>query len=120
MADVVLTVQAVIGPAAGGLENATFTSIDATDIYFAANLSGKLMLYFKNSGGGAATVTFDTTQQQSGLDIEDPTANVDATTGELAIGPFPALYNVVGGTNNGQIKFTQDQATGVTVAALRL
>ncbi len=116
MADVVLTREQIVMAGLDANDNA----IDATDVYFVDNQPGQVFLHFKNTGGSPSVVTFETTQQIGGLDIEDPTVSVPATTGDLMVGPFPATYEVVGGANDGQIKFTQDQATGVTCAALRL
>jgi len=116
MADVVLTREQIV---IAGIDP-TDTAIDATDVYFVDNQPGQVFLHFKNTGGTISAVTFETTQQVGGLDIQDPIVNVPATTGDRMIGPFPAHYEVKGGANDGQIKFTQDQATGVTVAVLRL
>jgi len=116
VADVVLTREQIVVAGIDPTDNA----IDATDVYFVDNQPGQVFLHFKNTGGSPSAVTFDTTQQVGGLDIEDPIVTVPATTGDRMIGPFPAHYEVKGGANDGQIKFTQDQATGVTVSALRL
>lgn len=116
MVDVLLTREQIL---VGGLVP-TNTSIDATDVYFVENQVGQVFLHFLNTGGSISVVTFDTTQQIGGLDIEDPIVNIPATTGDVMIGPFPSTYEGKGGVRDGQIKFSQDQATGVTVAVLRL
>ncbi len=116
MADVVLTREQIVVTGMDPVDN----SIDATDVYFVDNQPGQVFLHFKNTGGTVSVVTFDTTQQIGGLDIEDPTVNIPATTGDVMIGPFPTTYEVKGGSDDGRIKFSQDQATGVTVAVLRL
>ncbi len=116
MADVVLTREQIVVAGLG----AAYTAIDATDVYFVDNSAGQVFLHFLNTGGSPAVVTFDTTQQFQGLDLEDPTVSVPATTGDRMVGPFPATYEVIGGVQAGRIKFSQDQATGVTVAVLRL
>lgn len=115
MVDVVLTREQILVSGIDPTDNA----IDATDVYFVDNQPGQVFLHFKNTGS-EAIVTFDTTQQVAGLDIEDPTVTIPATTGDVMIGPFPSTYEVKGGSDDGRIKFTQDQATGVTVAVLRL
>lgn len=91
----------------------TFTGIDATDTY-TLNNDGRTVLYFKNTGGSASTVTIDMPRNVLGLAVTDPTATVDATTGKEFVGPFPP--NVYGSV----VTFTQDQASGVSVAALRI
>ena len=116
MADVVLTREQIVIAGIDPTDNA----IDATDVYFFDKQPGQVFLHFKNTGGTVSAVTFDTTQEVVGLALADPIVNVPATTGDIMVGPFPAEYEVKGGVNDGQIKFSQDQATGVTVAVLRL
>lgn len=116
MVDVLLTREQIL---VTGIDP-TDTAIDATDVYFVDNQPGQVFLHFKNTGGSPSAVVFDTTQQVAGLDIEDPIVNIPATTGDVMIGPFPSTYEVKGGSDDGRIKFTQDQASGVTVAVLRL
>lgn len=98
----------------------TYASIDATDTYYVDNDSGDVFLHFLNTGGSPAVVTFDLTQSVAGAELTDQTVTVPATTGDRMIGPFPGKWEVAGGTHDGRIKFSQDQATGVTVAAVRL
>jgi len=99
---------------------ATYNSIDATDVYFANNSRGKVFLLFKNTGGSPSVVTFDITQTVAGLTVTDPTVSVPATTGERLIGPFPGVWEEAGGVQKGRVKFSQDQATGVTVAVVKV
>lgn len=115
MVDVVLTQKQVLS---GGLTPA-YQSIDATDTYFLEN-QGSVFLHFLNTGGSPSVVTFDTEQQIDGLDLENPTVTVPATTGDKMVGPFPASWEVRVGTQAGRVKFTQDQASGVTVQATRV
>ncbi len=115
MADVLLTREQILVTGIEPVDN----SIDATDVYFVENQAGQVFLHFRNTGS-EAIVTFDTTRQIGGLDIEDPTVTIPATTGDVMIGPFPSTYEGKGGVRDGQIKFSQDQASGVTVAVLRL
>ena len=114
MSDVVLTQKQVV---AAGLTPA-YQAIDATDTYYLEN-RGQVFLHFLNTGS-EATVTFDTEQQIDGLDLENPTVTVPATTGDKMVGPFPASWEVATGTHKGRVKFTQDIASGVTVQATRV
>jgi len=116
MADVVLTRLQIVRT---GLTSA-FQSLNATDVYFFQNQEGEVYLHVKNTGGSISVVTFDLTQLFEGSALVDPTVSIPATTGDKLIGPFPSSWEVVGGANNGQIKFSQNQASGVTAAAVRL
>ena len=115
MVDVVLTQKQVLS---GGLTPA-YQSIDSTDTYFLEN-QGSVFLHFLNTGGTESIVTFDTEQQLDGLDLENPTVTVPATTGDKMVGPVPASWEVRVGSQAGRVKFTQDRATGVTVQATRV
>ena len=112
MADVTLTRQQVDRD---GLAP-SYTALDNVDTYFVDNASGDVFVHFKNTGGSASTVTFDITKTVAGLSVTDPTVTVPATTGDLMVGPFPVEWETTGG----DIKFTQDQASGVTAANIRL
>jgi hypothetical protein len=116
MTDIQLTVEQIDRD---GLE-ATFTSIDATDVYFAARKGGRLVLFFKNTGGSIAVITFDVTKLEDGVAYTDPTVSVPATTGELHVSGLGNVYEVEAGSDRGKVKFTNDQATGVTVAAMEV
>ncbi|MCI0544215.1 MAG: hypothetical protein L0Z49_07175 [Actinobacteria bacterium] len=116
MADVDLTVEKIDRD---GLA-ATYTAINATDTYFAPRKDGRLILHFKNTGGSGATITFDITQTQDGVSYADPTVTVPATTGDIFVGGLGAVYEVASGDDRGKVKFTNNQATGVTVAALEV
>lgn len=109
MATVAITPQYVTDEGA----DITFTAIDATDTYTLDN-DNRTVLYVKNTGGSGATITLDIPKNVLGLAVTDPTVTVPATTGERFIGPFPP--NLYGAT----MTFTNDQATGVTVAAIRI
>lgn len=113
MADVNLTVQQADRD---GL-TATYTAIDNVDTYYVPRKSGALLLHFKNTGAGAATVTFDVTQTRDGVSYADPTVTVPATSGDVFVGGLGAVYEA-SGANAGKVKFTNNTATGVTVAAL--
>lgn len=113
MADVVLTTQvtnkAGITP--------SYTAIDATDTYYYSN-AGNTILHFKNTGT-VSTVTFDITKTAEGEAVTDPTVTVPATTGDKMVGPLGEIYEVASGTHAGRVKFSQDVASGVTVAVIR-
>ncbi len=115
MADVVLTVQNVgragVAP--------SYLSIDATDEYLLPNRAGKTFLHFLNTGGSISVVTFDIVQTVEGETILDPTVDVPATTGDVMVA-LTKLFEAVSGVDKGQVRFSQDQATGVSVASLRL
>jgi len=115
MADVQLSVQSLTP---GGVAP-SFSALNATDVYYAPRRGGRTILWFKNTGS-EATITFDVTQSVEGLGLIDPTVTVPATTGERAVGNLPALYEVVGGANDGKVKFSCSVASGVTVAAVSL
>lgn len=116
MADVPLTQQQV---RRDGLEP-SYTAIDATDTYYAPHVPGKTMLHFKNTGGSDSDVTFDITKEVAGAEFTDPVVTIPDTDGDVMVGPFPKLWEVASGANKGSLKFTQDQASGVTVAVIRL
>lgn len=116
MADVVLTRLQIVRT---GLTSA-FQSLNATDTYYFVNDEGNVYLHVKNTGGSISVVTFDLTQLFEGAALVDPTVNIPATTGDVLIGPFPASWQVSGGAHDGRIKFSQNQASGVTAAAVRL
>lgn len=111
MANVTLTVQTAdrdgVAP--------SYTAIDATDTYFFRN-AGNTVLHFLNTGGSASTVTFATPGSVAGLAIADPTINVPATTGDVMAAMSPAS---IFADSSGDSSFTQDQASGVSVAVVR-
>ncbi len=115
MADVVLTVQTLTRAGVAP----SYTAIDATDTYYVPNSAGRLFLHFLNTGA-IATVTIDVTKTVEGESIVDPTISVPATTGDRMAGAFSVLFEQASGTHKGRLKFSQDIASGVTVAAIRL
>jgi len=114
MADVVLTVQNVLRTGVAP----SYTAIDATDDYYVPHRAGKTYLHFLNTGG-LATVIMDIVQTVEGEAITDPTFTVPATTGDIMVA-FTKLFEEISGVHKGRLHFTQDIASGVTVAALRL
>lgn len=116
MADVQLTVEQIDRD---GLE-ATFTTIDNVDTYFAPRKTGRLVLFFKNTNAGIGTITFDVTKTEDGVAFTDPTVSLPATTGEVHVSGLGNVYEVETGTDRGKVKFTCDLATGVSVAAMEV
>lgn len=114
MADVVLTVQNVgkagVAP--------SYLAIDATDVYYLPHRAGKTFLHFLNTGT-ISTVTFDIVQTVEGEPITDRTLSVPATTGDVMVA-VSKLFEQISGVQKGRVKFSQDVASGVTVASLRL
>lgn len=110
MADVTLTPQTVTRE---GIQQ-SFTALNAVDVYF-VSITDRTILHFINDGASPATVTLVTPGNVSGLTIEDPTVVVPATSHAMA-SPLPRGVFADG---SGQLQFTQDQATGVTVAVVQ-
>lgn len=97
-----------------GLEP-TFNAVDATDTYKFQN-AGATFLYVKNENVADATVSIVTPTTVDGLAVADRTVVVTAAE-ERIIGPFPtAYYN----DSSGLISFTQNKATDVTIAVVRV
>jgi hypothetical protein len=115
MADVVLTRRQVVPPP--GLTPA-YQALDNVDTYY-ADRDERVFLHFLNTNAGAATITFDTEQQVEGLDLENPTITVPATTGDVMV-RLSSIAEVSAGTHAGRLKFTCDLATGVTCQATRV
>lgn len=111
MADVTLTPQTVTRD--GVTES--FTALNRTDVYF-VSISDRTILHFTNTGASPATVTLDTPGNVGGLDIENPTVVIPATTGDVLVAPEPRGVFADG---SGQLSFTQDQDSGVSVAVVQ-
>lgn len=114
MADIRLNPQAVNR---GGLSGATYIGgLTTTDTYLVAN-DGKIVLHFKKTGAGAATVTFQTPGTVKGLAIAEHTVNVPALTGDVFVGPFdPDLFN----DGSRDLRLALSEVTGLTVAVLHV
>lgn len=110
MADVTLTPQNVdrdgITP--------SYTALNAVDTYH-ARITASTILHFKNTGASPSTVTLVTPGNVGGLAIQDPTVNVPATSGDVMVSAEPLGAFADGG---GSLTFTQDQASGVSVAVV--
>lgn len=111
MADVTIPVQTVDRD--GVAEN--FTALNDVDVYH-VRLGEGLILHFKNTGASPSTVTMVTPGNVGGLGIDDATLSVPATSGDVLATPAP---RGVFADSAGELQFTQDQASGVTVAAVR-
>lgn len=111
MANVTLNPQVVTR---GGITE-SFTALNAVDVYF-VSISDRTILHFKNTNVAAASVTLVTPGNISGLAIQDPTVNLPASTGDVMVAPEPRGVFADGG---GQLSFTQNQATGVSVAVVQ-
>ena len=95
----------------------TYTGSLSTSDDYAVNNDGRVFLHLKKSGAGACTVTIETVLQLAGLEVDDATASVPASTGDRVIGPFPpATFN----DENGDMKITFSNVTGLTFAALKI
>lgn len=113
MADVQIAAQSMSKAAVAP----TFTTLNATDVFYIPN-NVKTVLYFKNTNGSIATITFDVTQLVDGLEIADHAITVPATSGERVIGALPSKMTELTGTNAGKLKMTCSVATGCSVAVL--
>lgn len=92
----------------------TETTMAVADNYFVRN-SGKLILYFRKTGAGAATITFVTPQTPSGLALADQTVNVPASTGSVAV----VLKNRRAFNDaSDDVEFTTDDDTGLSVRVI--
>ncbi len=98
----------------GGLTAAQNGSLNTADTHQVRN-DGRTMLHFKKTGAGNAIITVQTPRTVNGLAIAEQTFTVPATTGDVYAGPFaPAVFNDA----NGDLNFTSDDTTGLTVAVL--
>lgn len=71
----------------------------------------------KNASGSEITVTVTTPSKVEGLDIEDPTVTVAATTGVKRFGPFdPSICN----QTTGRVSITYSAHASVTVGVFKL
>lgn len=111
MADVTLTPQTIDKDGA----TPSYTAIDATDTYL-VRITARTLLHFKNTGS-QAMITFTTPGDVAGLAIADPTLTVPATTGDKMIALIPTDVFADG---SGIARFTNDIASGVTVAVVQV
>jgi hypothetical protein len=113
MADVRLSVEKATK---NGLIATYNGSLSISDVYLCRN-TGRMFLHFKKSGAGDCDVTVTTPIQVSGLDVDELVVTIPATTGDKFLGPFPPhVFN----DSSGDLKFTVDEVTGLTVAVVEL
>lgn len=94
----------------------SYATLSTADTNVVVN-DGRLVLHFKKDGAGACTVTFVSQATLDGLAVTDPTVSVASGTGDVMIGPFSrTTFN----NTSGQLVFTIDEATGLTVGAFQL
>ena len=109
MADVRLTPQNLSDVA----QDTTRTAIATGNVYQVRIPPGGVMLNFRKTGAGAATVTLTTPQTVQGLAVADRALTVDATTGdEILLIKNKVLY----GNSDGDVEFATSEGTGLTCA----
>lgn len=87
-----------------------------TDTYLVRN-TGRMMLHFKKTGVGAATITIQTPVKLADLDLAEQAVTVPATTGDKMIGPFPpAVFSDA----SQDVRFTASDVAGLSVAAVEI
>ncbi|WP_433355626.1 hypothetical protein ACQP25_17245 [Microtetraspora malaysiensis] len=82
----------------------------------AFDYNARRMLRVKNSGGTARTVTVQIPGTVDGQDIMDRPYVIPATTGDVLIPPFPAVYR----QPNGKVHIDYDDPAGLSVAVFEL
>ena len=93
----------------------TRTAIATANTYQVKN-DGQVILNFRKTGAGVATITIVTPETRDGLAVADRTLSIPASTGDVAAGPFPQVtYN----NSSGDFEFTTDDETGLTCAVFR-
>jgi hypothetical protein len=94
-----------------GLTTSYTAGIIVATTDFVMKNDGATKIHFKKSGAGACTVTLKTPAKVGGLDVEEPTVTVPATTGDVMAGPFQCnLYNDAAG----DMRFNFSEVTGLT------
>lgn len=93
----------------------SYTSLATADTYLISN-NGRVQLHFKKTGAGDAIITYITPPTIDGLAIASRTDTVVATTGDRMVGKFkPSVYN----DENGDMSFTSDEETAISVAVIQ-
>lgn len=106
MADVVIAGQALSRTAV----TPAYTAIATGNVYRVLN-NGRVILHFKKTGAGIATITFFATRQFGGLDVADFTITVPATTGDRLVADFDTdIFN----DTEGYLEFETNEGTGLT------
>lgn len=112
MADVELTAQKLSSTETAVTDN----SITTGNTYQVDAAPGGIILEFRKTGASNATITVVTPGTVDGLAIADRTFQVDASTGKEAVWLAPEFYR----NGAGQIEFTTDEGTDITVAVFKL
>ena len=100
---------------AGGVSAAPQTMATA-DNYIIRN-NGRVLLFFRKTGAGAATITIKTPKVVSGLAVAEQTLVVPATTGEEWAGPFnPDTFN----DTSGDIDVATSEDTAITMDVVQI
>ena len=114
MADVAVAVQQTTRTGAAPTNTG---SLSTSNTYYTKN-NGNMVYHFLKTGSGDATITVQTPNKVDGNEIAEKTLTVvAATSGDIVAGPFPPeVYN----DSNGDIRFSSNNITGLTVAVLQL
>lgn len=112
MPDVRLTPQVLVQ---GGVTPTYTGSLSTSDVYLVRN-DGDVLLHFKKTGAGNATITVQTPGTVDGNAIAERTFTVVATTGDVMAGSYtPAVYN----DQAGDLRWSSNDITGLSVAVIR-
>jgi hypothetical protein len=94
-----------------GLTTAYTSGIIVGTTDFVMKNDGRTLLHVKKSGAGVCSMIIKTPMQVQGLDVAENTVSIPASTGDVAIGPFPpSLFN----DGNGDMRFNFSEVTGLT------
>jgi len=111
MGDVRLTPQDI----GSTVVTVTRTAI-ATGNTYQVRSDGHVILNFRKTGAGAATITVVTPETRAGLAVADKTITVPATTGDVAwCGREKETFT----NSSGDVEFTTDEGTGLTCAVMK-
>lgn len=111
MGDVRLTPQDV----GSTIVTVTRTAISTGNTYQVRN-DGHVLLNFRKTGAGEATITVTTPETRAGLAVADKTLTVPATTGDIAWSGREVLTFT---NTDGDVEFTTNEGTGLTCAVLK-
>lgn len=96
-------------------EAPSYTALNNTDVYF-TRITSKTILHFLNTGASPANVTLTTPGNVAGFAVADQTVAVPATSGDVMVAPVPLGAFA---DSDGNLRFTQDQTSGVSVAVVQ-
>ena len=101
--------------APGGIAAAPITMAIADN--YAVRNNGRVLLFFRKTGAGAANITLVTPKTVSGLAVAELVFVVPATTGEVWAGPFtPETFN----DPSGDLDVSTDEDTLLTMDAVQI